>query len=76
MKGSYFGVPNNMLTCMQVLWYASILPYLLNDSQTIFLTIHFSKKTSALRDAKLCCAALYAAVTWETAIFVRSKNGT
>ncbi len=52
MKGSYFGfgIPNNRLTCMQALKTLSFsynmhlfLPYLLNDSQTIHSTIHFSK---------------------------------
>ncbi len=45
-----FGVPNNKLTCMQSQKTLSlcynmhlILPYLLNDSQTIRSTIHFSK---------------------------------
>ncbi len=53
MKGSYFGFgspPNNRLTCIQAqktLSYSYnmhfFLPYLLNDSQTIRSTIHFSK---------------------------------
>ncbi len=52
MKGSYFGfgITNNRLTCMQgqktlSLSYNMHLfsPYLLNDSQTIRSTIHFSK---------------------------------
>ncbi len=75
MKGSYFGVPNNMLTCMQVLWYASIFTLFAQRLPNDFLNDSFFQ-TPALRDAKLCCAALCAAVTWETAIFVRSKNGT
>ncbi len=44
------GVPNNKLTCMQgqkILSFSYnmhlLLPYLLNDSQTICSTIHFYK---------------------------------
>ncbi len=52
MKGSYFGFgsPQQQLTCMQGQKTHSLsynmhlfLPYLLNDSQTIHSTIHFSK---------------------------------
>ncbi len=46
----WFGSPNNRLTCMQgqknlslVLIMHLFLPYLLNDSQTIRSSIHFSK---------------------------------
>ncbi len=50
MKGSCFGIPNNRLTCMQyqktLLFSYNMhlfLPYSLNDSQKINITIHFSK---------------------------------
>ncbi len=56
------------MICIHFTLFAQRLP---ND----FLNNSFFQ-TPALRDAKLCCAALCAAVTWETAIFVRSKNGT
>ncbi len=62
MKGSclVLGVPSNRLTCMQgqktlLLSYKKhlFLPYLLNDSQTIRSTVHFSK--ALLCVTLICC---------------------
>ncbi len=86
------GVPNNRLTCMQGQKTLSFsysmhlfLPYLLNDSQTIRSTIHFSKPLlcvmliySDWSDWLISfkaesSAALCTAVTGETAIFNAPK---
>ncbi len=88
MKGSYFGfgIPNNRLICMQGQKTLSFsynihlfLPYLLNDSQTIHSTIHFSKLllcvTIGRFHLKQClqCCFVYS-VTGETAIFNTPKG--